>query len=131
MIPTVRSVGIYNIDRELDQYKVEYSLSKFKLKASVVQNVDHRQRIIRFSLDDDRPNIVFKKAEGFWFVEQIGDSLNPFRCRVWLKASITTTRLVPTIIVDYAACRALPRATNWIQPYFAQLQQDQHNSCVI
>lgn len=123
MIPTVRSVSVYDVDRELDQYKVEYSLSKFKLKASVVQYVDHSQRIIRFSLDDDRPNIVFKKAEGFWFVEQ-PDSSNNCHSRVWLKASITTTRLVPTIIVDYAACRALPRATNWIQPYFKQLQRN-------
>lgn len=39
--------------------------------------------------------------------------------RVWLYANIVVSRLVPSFIVDYAAYRALPRATEWLQSYFS------------
>jgi len=121
MIPTVRSVKVYQSDRDMEQYKVEYCLSKFRLKTNVEHIVDHDEKIIRFSLDRSRSNLVFKKADGFWFIQ--ADPSNASRCRVWLYASIVCSRIVPTWIVDYAACRALPRATNWIRPHFSTLQQ--------
>lgn len=38
--------------------------------------------------------------------------------RVWLYANLVVSKLVPTFIVEYAAARALPRATEWLQSYF-------------
>jgi hypothetical protein len=63
--------------------------------------------------------MVMRGADGFWFVESIPD--RPDISRVWLVASITCSSLVPRMIVDYAASRALPRATTWLKPYFAGL----------
>ena len=39
--------------------------------------------------------------------------------RVWFGASVHVSRLLPTFIVDYAAGRALKRATNWVRPAVA------------
>ena len=66
-----------------------------------------------------RPNLVLRQADGFWYVEKIID--RPGYSRVWLSASVVASRLIPTIIVDYAAMRALPRATSWLQPYFEKI----------
>ena len=47
----------------------------------------------------------------------------PYReghARVWLYANVVASRLLPGTIVDYAASRALPRATEWLLTYFAK-----------
>jgi hypothetical protein len=36
--------------------------------------------------------------------------------RVYLLASLQISRALPTFIVDYAAVRAMPRATTWLKP---------------
>jgi hypothetical protein len=36
--------------------------------------------------------------------------------RVYLLASLQISRALPTFIVDYAADRAMPRATTWLKP---------------
>lgn len=98
--------------------------------------------MITFDLNKSAPNLVLKEAKGHWLVEDISDRLInsicfdlPFiclthfdvmaffsdcsRCRVWLKARIKVSRVIPTFVVDYAASRALPRATGWLKPFFA------------
>lgn len=116
MIPTVRRVRMYG-NRTPLLAKAEFSLSKFKLKVNVKHTVHPQEGLIRFSLDEDRPNLVMRRTDGFWYVEPVPN--RPQYTRVWLSAEIVVSSVVPTMIVDYAACRALPRATRWIQPHFS------------
>mmetsp|Transcript_3296 Transcript_3296/g.5135 ORF Transcript_3296/g.5135 Transcript_3296/m.5135 type:complete len:265 (+) Transcript_3296:198-992(+) len=119
MIPTVRGVDTYY--KSADICKAEFSLSKFRLKINAEHKVYPEQQLIRFKLDSERPNLVLRQATGFWLVEPHPD--RDTSSRVWLSARIVASRVVPTLVVDYAACRALPRATSWIQPHFARVQQ--------
>jgi hypothetical protein len=42
---------------------------------------------------------------------------------VWLAASLHVNSFVPGFIVDYAAARALPRATTWLKPTIEAAQR--------
>lgn len=84
---------------------------------NVVHTVSPETDTISFSLDRSRPNLVLREASGFWHLQTPADRPEGFT-RVWFSASVVATRLLPTFIVDYAASKALPRATNWMQPYF-------------
>lgn len=113
MIPTVRSVKIYG--KTDNETRAEFCLSKFCLRVNVIHSIMTNKRMIHFKLDGGRPNLVMRSADGFWWVEQSSD--RPGVSRVWLSASIVVSRLVPTLVVDYAAGRALPRATGWLQSH--------------
>lgn len=116
MIPTVKSAKIYSSN---DRATVaEFRLSKFGLRVNVVHTVIPEEKSIKFSLDENQPNLVLRRADGFWHVQSLPE--RPGFSRVWLSASVVASRFVPTMIVDYAASRALPRATTWLQPYFEQ-----------
>ena len=122
MIPTVRSSNILsettsNGEDNNVNTVAEFTLSRFKLKVNVVHRVYRKQRTVRFSLDNSRPNLVFNEAEGFWHVQEPSDRPEGWS-RVYLKANIVATMLLPPPVLDYAASRALPRATKWIVPYF-------------
>lgn len=114
-IPIVKSVTIYSC-RNDEFIHAEFSLSKFNLKVNVVHEILSTKRFIKFSLDQDKPNFVLKKAHGFWYVEDLPD--RPGYTRVYLSASATCSAFVPTLIVDYAASRALSKATTWLRPFF-------------
>ena len=114
-IPTVRSVTAYSKSND-KLIKAEFSLSRFNLKVNVVHEKFPSKRLVKFSLDADKPNLVLKKAGGFWYVEDAAD--RPGYTRVYLSASVACSVFVPTLIVDYAAARALPRATSWLRPFF-------------
>lgn len=114
MIPTVRSAKILALNEKT--VVAEFSLSRFRLPVNVIQNVDLENKVIRFVLDQNRPNPVISKVEGYWFV-QLPDGREGYS-RVWLYANVVASRLVPSFIVDYAASRALPRATEWLLTYF-------------
>ena len=73
--------------------------------------------MVRFELDPDctkAGRAVLREATGFFFVESPPD--RPGYSRVWLCAEVDVNRFVPGVIVDYAAGRALPRASNWLKP---------------
>lgn len=114
-IPIVKSVTIYSC-RNDEFIHTEFSLSKFNLKVNVVNEIITTERFIKFSLDQEKPNFVLKKAEGFWHVVDLPD--RPGYTRVYLSASATCSAFVPTLIVDYAASRALSKATTWLRPFF-------------
>lgn len=97
--------------------QAQYSLSKFRLKVNIEHVIDRESRVVRFALDAAKPNLVLRTADGFWYVESLPNQ--PQRTRVWLSANILASSLIPSVIVDYAAYKALPRATTWLQPYFA------------
>lgn len=73
--------------------------------------------MIQFELDPDctkAGRAVLREATGFFYVESPPD--RPGYSRVWLYAVVDVNRFVPGVIVDYAAGRALPRASTWIKP---------------
>ena len=80
-----------------------------------MHTVLREQRVLKFSLDSSRPNLVLRQAEGFWHVQGIHD--RPGYSRVYLSTNIIVSRVIPSVIVDYAAARALPRATSWLETY--------------
>lgn len=115
IIPTVRSVKQYGAGTST-VHKAEYSLSKFRLKVNVLHTIQAEQGLIKFSLDNEKPNLVLRRADGFWHVQPVEG--RPSATRVYFSAEIVVSSVVPSLIVDYASCRALNRATKWIQPYF-------------
>lgn len=92
-----------------------YVLSKFQLEVSVVQQFDEASQQLSFTLDESSRNLILKDAQGIWIVESKAKGLKPGYVRVWLCVSIRVSRAVPRKIVDYAAKRALPRATTWLR----------------
>jgi len=104
--------------------KAEFSLSKFGLKVNVMQTVLRELRVVKFSLDNSTStNLVLRQAEGFWHVQQSADRAG--YSRVYLSTNIVVSRLIPSVIVDYAAARALPRATTWLLDRFGSGSQEE------
>lgn len=96
--------------------RLNYKISRFWLNLTVVHRVDRADSTIRFDLDEACSKLVLHEAFGFWELEQApGD--DPNRTRVWLRASLHASGLVPRWIIEYAAVRALRRATSWMKPY--------------
>lgn len=106
MIPTVRSSSV--ISRDGLNTAAAFTLSRFQLRVNVVHRVFKEQRIVKFRLDDDRPNLVFEEAIGFWHVQAPKDRPEGWS-RVYLSACILTNVMIPPLIMDYAASRALTR----------------------
>jgi ribosome-associated toxin RatA of RatAB toxin-antitoxin module len=115
MIPIVRSSKIISSDGV--NSVVEFVVSQFLLRVNVIHTVVKHQRLVKFTLDTNRANPVFREAEGFWHVQIPADRPEGY-CRVYLSAQILTHKFVPTLIIDYAAARALPEATKWLKPFF-------------
>merc|ERR1711871_1101285 len=125
MIPTVRSSQVISSDGL--NTVTEYLLSRFMLRVNVINNIFRDQRIVKFRLDGDRSNMVFQEADGFWHVQEPSDRPDGWS-RVYLSASILANGLLPSMFMDYAASRALPRASKWIKPHFTRNKQNE-NSC--
>lgn len=47
--------------------------------------------------------------------------------RVYLLCEVQISRALPTFIVDYAADRAMPRATTWLKPHVEEAARNWHN----
>jgi len=137
-IPTVRSVQMFTSTHLKSGYRAEkpvnpgtgketrhygtpsltraaFTLSKFKLNIAAV----HKYRphpegdYMVFELDQGSKNIVLQKAKGVWHTEA---EVRPGYTRVWLLCELRVSRALPSFIVDYAAERAMPRATTWLKP---------------
>eukprot|EP00957_Ditylum_brightwellii_P010769 816061-Ditylum_brightwellii.AAC.1 len=65
-----------------------------------------------FTLDPACTNAVLKSAKGVWHTQALGENYT----RVWLLCELQVSRLLPQFITDYAAKRAMPRATTWLKP---------------
>lgn len=140
-IPTVREVVMYTNTHLKEDYRAEkpldfedgtvaickhgvpsvtraqFSLSKFRLKIAAV----HKYRphpsgdYMIFTLDPASTNMVLKYAKGIWYTESNPNGKEG-HTRVWLLCELRVSRLLPQWIVDYAAARAMPRATTWLKP---------------
>lgn len=119
MIPIVKSSTIISSDGVTT--RAEYVFTRFFLRVNVKHTVLQQQRIVKFTLDPNRVNPIFKEADGFWHVEIPTDRPEGY-CRVYLIAQIVTREAVPTVLIDYAATTALSRATKWLKPFFDHLK---------
>ncbi|CBJ29186.1 conserved unknown protein [Ectocarpus siliculosus] len=117
MIDTVRECEVFPQGETADSRKVGVMVSRFKLHIRVVMSLLRERNMVQFELDPDctkAGRAVLREATGFFYVESPPD--RPGFSRVWMLAKVDVNRFVPGAIVDYAAGRALPRASNWIKP---------------
>jgi len=125
MIPVVRQAQVQSRQSLLDgsvMARVSYKISKFWLSLSASHVCDANAGIVRFDLDQGSSRFL-REASGFWQVEQLPGKHGD-RSRVWLRARIRSASMVPTWIVDYAAERALRRATSWLGTYTERLWKE-------
>ena len=105
--------------------RASFVLSKFLLKIAAV----HKYRphpaghYMEFTLDKACRNVVLKDAKGIWYTECNPDGRKGYT-RIWLLCELSVSRVLPTFIVDYAAKRAMPRASNWIQPVVERVKKE-------
>lgn len=126
MIDTVREGKI--LSRRGATTTAEFTLSRFKIHVRVLltsfMTAKRPANMVEFELD---PNCtaagksVLKEAKGFWFVEK--SDLFEDHTRIWMVASVHVNNFVPGFIVDYAAARALPRASTWLKPTIERAQR--------
>lgn len=140
-IPTVREVVMYTNTHLKEDYRAEkpidfedgtaaickhgvpsvtraqFALSKFKLKIAAVHKYRPHPKgdYMIFTLDPASSNMALKYAKGIWYTESNPDGKEG-HTRVWLLCELRVSRLLPQWIVDYAASRAMPRATTWLKP---------------
>jgi len=140
-IPTCREVVMYTNTHLKDDYRAEkpvdfedgtaaickhgvpsvtraqFSLSKFRLKIAAVHKYRPHPKgdYMIFTLDPASTNMVLKYAKGIWYTQSNPDGKEGYT-RVWLLCELRVSRLLPQWIVDYAAARAMPRATTWLKP---------------
>ena len=97
--------------------RAQFSLSKFRLKIAAVHKYRPHPKgdYMIFTLDPASRNPVLKYAKGIWHTQSDPDGKEG-HTRVWLLCELRVSRLLPQWIVDYAAARAMPRATTWLKP---------------
>ncbi|KAL7470788.1 hypothetical protein ACHAXS_011047 [Conticribra weissflogii] len=97
--------------------RAQFSLSKFRLKIAAIHKYRPHPKgdYMIFTLDPASTNMVLKYAKGIWHTESNPDGKEGYT-RVWLLCELRVSRLLPQWIVDYAAARAMPRATTWLKP---------------
>lgn len=128
MIPVVRDVAVHSESRASNgalMVNCTYLVSRFRLGISVMHKAIRPAGLVRFDLDQARSGLVLQDCRGFWFVEHVPEEF-PSRSRVWLYVqSLRTSAFLPHWLVDYAAERALNRATDWLRPQAERLWQQQ------
>ena len=98
--------------------RAAFTLSKFRLKIAAI----HKYRphplgdYMVFTLDPACTNLVLKNAKGVWHTQTNPDGRGEEYTRVWLLCELGVSPLLPQWITDYAAKRAMPRATTWVKP---------------
>lgn len=112
-ISTVRRCRIY--ERGTKIAKAQFALSRFMLEVNTVLRCERDANTLRFELDKEKPSLIMEEAKGQWFLEAAPGRGGEWT-RVWLTSEIRCSPLLPTFLVDYAASRALPRATRWLKP---------------
>jgi len=82
----------------------------------------HPKNRLDFYLDPDSAQYrsILEMAEGFWFIDDRPADRPKGWTRVYMLATVKVNNLVPMWLVEYAAERALKRATSWLKPYVEQ-----------
>lgn len=98
--------------------RAKFVLSKFRLNIAAI----HKYRphpdghYMVFTLDRACTNAVLQDAKGIWYTQSNPDDRGEEYTRVWLFCEVKVSPMLPSFIVDYAANRAMPRATTWLKP---------------
>jgi hypothetical protein len=97
--------------------KARFKLSRFKLDVQVELYLSKKRNMLEFRLDKNAgmQGAVFDEARGYWYLEACPGREAGWT-RVWLNARVQCSPLLPSAVVDYAATKALPRATTWLAP---------------
>ncbi len=97
--------------------KARFKLSRFKLDVQVELYLSKKRNMLEFRLDKNAgmQGAVFDEARGYWYLEACPEREAGWT-RVWLNARVQCSPLLPSGVVDYAATKALPRATTWLAP---------------
>jgi len=114
-IPVVRGARVNSLGHLPDgvlHARCTYWVSRFWLKVSVVHTFDAAAGLLRFNLDESVSQPILRDVTGFWYVEPLPGQRGS---RVWLRVGVGASPLVPMWIVNYAAERALRRATSWLE----------------
>jgi len=120
-IPTVREAITYEMGERTR--KTQFQISRFRLQINTELKCVRDQNMLTFEMDKKRPAPFLEEARGFWYLEKEESEGEEPRTRIWLVADIACSQLLPTAIVDYAAARALPRATTWLQPVMKDMAE--------
>ena len=104
-----RHYGMASISR------AAFTLSKFRLKIAAIHRYQPHPdgHYMVFTLDKACTNVVLQDAKGIWYTQENPDGREGYT-RVWLLCELKVSPMLPTFIVDYAANRAMPRATTWL-----------------
>ncbi|KAJ1472317.1 hypothetical protein T484DRAFT_1975585 [Baffinella frigidus] len=97
-IKTVREAITYECGDRLR--KTQFQLSRFRLQINTELRCEKERNLLSFKMDPQRPAPFLNQADGFWHLQ---------------------AQVLPTAIVDYAAARALPRATKWLRPVMEEM----------
>jgi len=111
-ISTVKEAHI--IQRGTRKCKARFKLSRFRLEVAVEFAMNRERNMLDFRLDPEATTAAFDQARGFWYVEE--SPHRPGHSRIFLSAKLVCSPLLPSFIVDYAATKALPKATCWLKP---------------
>ena len=105
--------------------RASFVLSKFHLKiAAIHKYTPHPEGdYMVFTLDKACTNMVLQDAKGIWYTERNPDGRGDEYTRIWLLCEVKVSSILPSFIVDYAAKRAMPRATTWLRPLVEQEAQ--------
>jgi hypothetical protein len=106
-----RHYGIASISR------AAFTLSKFRLKIAAIHRYQPHPdgHYMVFTLDKACTNAVLQDAKGIWYTQENPEGRQGYT-RIWLLCELKVSPMLPTFIVDYAAKRAMPRATTWLRP---------------
>ena len=96
--------------------KASFQITKLRLPATLLLRADRctvfpDRCVLHFELDPESPSCAVKRCTGKWVVERAAGG---GAARVSLKADIQASRLVPGMVVDLVAEKALDRAVAWI-----------------
>ena len=97
--------------------RAAFTLSKFRLKIAAVHKYQPHPdgHYMEFTLDKACTNAVLQDAKGIWYTQENPEGREGYT-RIWLLCELKVSPMLPKFIVDYAAKRAMPRATTWLPP---------------
>ncbi|CAK0859497.1 unnamed protein product [Prorocentrum cordatum] len=124
VIPVVRQADVVSrrVSAEgVEQVRCNYRVSRFWLSVSVFQTALPEDGLVHFELDPSVAGCVLQEAAGFWHVAPAPGGSGS---RVWLCVGLRAHGWLPTQLVDYAAERALRRATAWLKPHMQRALRD-------
>ena len=95
--------------------RAKFVLSKLRLQIAAIHKYQsHPQgHYMVFTLDPACTNVVLKAAKGVWHTQPSPQGQGA--TRVWLLCEAKVSRMLPVWIMNYAAKKAMPRATGWLR----------------